>query len=141
MQLFSRSIFEKFHSDPTQGGIIKTNNFNYSKNTLSDRYMRASLDKYFPYNWIGRRGPIEFPARSPDRSQVIPVIIILLHHRIRPCRWDLRVKCALRWRSLRPTSWPMSSLYNLYRQDTLDCFIYIITAKWNSEMEEWGAPT
>lgn len=28
--------------------------------------MRAFLDTQFPHRWIGRRGEIEWPARSPD---------------------------------------------------------------------------
>ena len=28
--------------------------------------VRAWLDENLPYRWIGRRGPIEWPARSPD---------------------------------------------------------------------------
>lgn len=30
--------------------------------------VRAWLDEHFPQRWIGRRGPIEWPARSPDLS-------------------------------------------------------------------------
>ena len=30
------------------------------------RYVRQWLDENFPRKWIGRRGPIEWPARSPD---------------------------------------------------------------------------
>lgn len=30
--------------------------------------VREWLDKKFPNRWIGRRGPIEWPARSPDLS-------------------------------------------------------------------------
>ena len=30
------------------------------------RDVRAYLDAVFPDTWIGRRGPIEYPARSPD---------------------------------------------------------------------------
>ena len=28
--------------------------------------MRAWLDEHFPGRWIGRRGPVEWPPRSPD---------------------------------------------------------------------------
>ena len=30
--------------------------------------VRSWLDRKFPDRWIGRRGPIEWPARSPDLS-------------------------------------------------------------------------
>ncbi len=30
--------------------------------------VRAWLDEKFPGRWIGRRGPIEWPTRSPDLS-------------------------------------------------------------------------
>lgn len=30
------------------------------------RQVRNYLDERFPENWIGRRGPVEWPARSPD---------------------------------------------------------------------------
>lgn len=32
------------------------------------RAVRAWLDNNFPNKWIGRRGPVEWPARSPDLS-------------------------------------------------------------------------
>lgn len=32
------------------------------------RQVRASLDRQFPGRWIGRRGVIEWPARSPDMT-------------------------------------------------------------------------
>ena len=31
---------------------------------------RAILDKNLPNRWIGRRGPIEWPPRSPDLSRL-----------------------------------------------------------------------
>ena len=30
------------------------------------RQVRAFLDEQFPGKWIGRRGPVEWPQRSPD---------------------------------------------------------------------------
>ena len=32
------------------------------------RDVRAYLDAVFPDAWIGRRGPTEYPARSPDQT-------------------------------------------------------------------------
>ncbi|KAI5731573.1 hypothetical protein M8J77_012532 [Diaphorina citri] len=34
------------------------------------RRSREVLDQFFPGNWIGRGGPIPWPARSPDKNPI-----------------------------------------------------------------------
>lgn len=56
---------------PAATNLIDVNNFHFQQDGAPPHYglnVRQWLDSTFPGRWLGRRGPIEWPARSPDLS-------------------------------------------------------------------------
>jgi hypothetical protein len=54
---------------PAIRALYGNDNFYFQQDGAPPHYhrdVRAYLDQNLPGQWIGRRGPIEFPARSPD---------------------------------------------------------------------------
>ena len=47
--------------------------------------VRALLDKEFPNKWIGRRGPIEWPPRSPDLTPIDFLFLGIFHPQTAVC--------------------------------------------------------
>ncbi|KAJ8923944.1 hypothetical protein NQ315_006720 [Exocentrus adspersus] len=65
--------YKQFSSPTTKMVIFPANEFGFNKmmEPLSITYgvdVRLFLNDVFPGKWIGKRGPIEWPARSPDLS-------------------------------------------------------------------------
>ncbi|KAI8780259.1 hypothetical protein BgiBS90_019453 [Biomphalaria glabrata] len=65
--MFADSIF------PAIRALYGNDEFYFQQDGAPPHYhrdVRAYLDHNVPGQWIGRRGPIEFPAPSPDLTQL-----------------------------------------------------------------------
>lgn len=85
--------------------------------------VREFLDNRFPGQWIGRRGPIEWPARSPDLS---PLDFFLWGHLKNKCFAtkpesieDLRQRITAQCRSITPDM--LQNVRNRFEQNLYYC--------------------